>query len=277
MVDVFGSSSRHQGKQGRLGPVGATGPPGQGLSDYFFGKQLSKSFYENLAFSCFFNDKKSGLIFEKEKVVALKNQVGKNNAVAINKFENLIKIPDYGYGVEMTKSKYMINEIDWARAQNTTAIFFFAFKINAFPKEGETEFLFYTEYGDRGIFLKGTNLRIKACEKPEHHYLIPYKQREWNICYIEFNNCSDLKSRYKINDLEGTFITEKSIDPNMQIFIGGKENSYFKGVLARFDLYTNFAEENQKVENLPIGVRNAFLREHYVIDEDGLDKKKMKL
>ena len=84
-----------------------------------------------------------------------------------------------------------------------------------------------------------------------------------------------MKSRYKINDLEGTFITEKSIDPNMQIFIGGKENSYFKGVLARFDLYTNFAEENQKVENLPIGVRNAFLREHYVIDEDGSDKKKM--
>ena len=270
MVDVFGSSSRHQGKQGRLGPVGPAGPPGQGLSDYFFSKQLSKSFYENLAFSCFFNDKKSGLIFEKEKVIALKNQVGKENAVAINKFENLIKIPDYGYGVEMTKSKYMI-KYDWARAQNSTAIFFFAFKINELPKEGETEFLFYTENGDRGIFLAGTNLIIKACVKTEHRYLIPYKVREWNVCYIEFNNCSTLKSRYKINDLEGTFITEHSKDPNKQIYIGGKENSYFKGVLARFDLYTNFAEENQKVENLPIGVRNAFLREHYEIDEDELD------
>ena len=171
----------------------------------------------------------------------------------------------------------MIDDVYWSTAQNSTAIFLFAFKITAFPKEGETQFLFHTENGDRGIFLKGSNMIIKACVKSEHHYLIPYQEREWNICYIEFNNCSDLKSRYKINDLEGTFITEKSRDPKMQIFIGGKENSYFKGVLARFDLYTNFAWEYQKVENFPIGVRNAFLREHYDIGEDELDQKKMEL
>ena len=133
MVDVFGSSSRRRGKRGAVGP---RGPPGEGLPDFFFGKELSKLLYENLSFSCFFKDKKSGLIYDKEKVVAIKNQVGKNHAVAKKEFENLIKIPDYGFGVEMTKSKYVISDIEWARTVNSKTIFFFCLQNRRVPEKG---------------------------------------------------------------------------------------------------------------------------------------------
>ena len=270
MVDVFGSSSRRRGKRG------AVGPPGEGLPDFFFGKELSKLLYDNLSFSCFFKDKKSGLVYDKEKVVAIKNQVGRNNAVAINKFEDLIEIPDFGFGVEMTKSKYIIDKLDWATSLNSKAIFFFAFKINDYPKKG-FQFLFHTEFGDRGIYLKGTNLVIQACKNPQHYRLVPYEQHEWNICYIEFTNCQELQSYYKINDLEGTFITESSTDPKKQLIIGGKENYFFKGVLARFDCCTKYAKDDQKVQNLPTAIRNSFLREHYDIDIEETEQKKIKM
>ena len=272
MVDVFGSSSRRRGKRGAVGP---RGPPGEGLPDFLFGKELSKLLYDNLSFSCYFKDKKSGLIYDKEKVVAIKNQVGKNHAVAINKFENLIKIPDYGFGVEMTKSKYVVSDIEWARTVNSKSIFVFAFKIDEYPRRG-FEFLFHTEFGDRAIYLKGTNLVIQACKSPQHYILIPYLQREWNKCYIEFNNCQELQSYYKINDLEGTFITERTTNPKKELIIGGKENFFFKGVLARFDCYTKFAKGDEKVQNLPIAIRNSFLREHYDIDEEETEQKKLK-
>ena len=67
-----------------------------------------------------------------------------------------------------------------------------------------------------------------------------YYQNNWNICYIEFNNCEGGLSHYKINDLEGTFYTKASTDETREIYVGGWDNHYFHGVLARFDFFSNF-------------------------------------
>lgn len=260
MVDIFGSS-RRQGKRGLQGPAG---PPGEGLSSFFFSKQLAQWLYENLSFSCFFKDKRSGLVIDKDKIIGIKNQVGDNHAVAINKFKLLIKIPDYGYGVEMNKSLYRIDDLDWAIGLNSKAIFFFAFKIDAWPKT--LEYIFHSGNSDRAIYLKGTNLVIQACKRPQHHYMIPYKQNTWNICFIEFNNSESLKSRYMINDLKGDFITEKSQSLERVVYIGGKDNYYFKGVLARFDFYSNFTDEGEVMGDLPDSIKTSVINQLYSLE-----------
>ena len=269
MVDIFGAN-RRQGKRGFRGP---TGPAGEGLSSFFFGKQLTRWFYENLSFSCFFKDKTSGLIIEKDKVVAIKNQVGNNHAVAINEFERLTEIPDYGYGVEMTKSLYQVHNLQWAPANNSKAILFFAFKITAKPKG--LQYIFHNG-NDRAIYLKGTNLVIQACAEVHHRYLIPYEEHAWNVCFVEFNTSTSLRSRYKINDLEGYFETEPSQSVSKVLYIGGKDKHFFKGVLARFDFYSNFKEEGEIMENLPNSVKTSVIKELYFLPDDDVKRRKMK-
>ena len=217
MVDIFGSTRR----RGKRGPPGSKGETGDGLSAFFFSKQLAQWFYESLTFSCYFKKKRSGLIFDKVDVIGIKNQVGDNHAVSINKFEQLVRIPDFGYGVLFTKSLYKIDNIDWALGDNSKAIFTFAFKVTAWPKT--LGYIFHTESGDRSIYLKGAHLIIQTCKSPEHHVLVEYSEDEWNICYIEFNNYEGALSHYRINDRKGTFITIPSTDQARTIFIGGKE------------------------------------------------------
>ena len=272
MVDIFGAN-RRQGKRGFQGPAG---PAGEGLSSFFFGKQLTRWFYENLSFSCFFKDSKSGLVIEKDKSIAIKNQVGDNHAVAINKFERLVEIPDYGFGVEMRKSLYRINDLDWALALNSKAILFFAFKIYKAKPKG-LQYIFHNG-SDRAIFLKGSNLVIQASAEAHHRCLIPYKEKSWNTCFIEFNNSESLKSRYMINDLQGEFITEPSKSGERVVYIGGKDNYYFTGVLARFDFYSNFTEEEEVMDNLPDSVKTSVIKELYLLplpDTDNVKRRKM--
>ena len=94
-----------------------------------------------------------------------------------------------------------------------------------------------------------------------------YYEDEWNICYIEFNNYKDELSHYKINDHEGTFSTQASTDQTATIFVGGKDNYFFKGVLARFDFFSNFFEEGEEFENLPNSVRKSIVQQFYLIAE----------
>ena len=270
MVNVFGCSS---GKRGPPGPPGEYGPPGKkgrdgdGLSAFFFSKQLAQWFYQNLSFSCYFKDEQSGLISDKGKVTAIKNQVGANNAIAINTFESLSPIPDYGYGLKMNKSLYRIDNLDWALGETSAAIFVFAFKIDAWPKT--SEYIFHAESGDRAIYLNGENLVIQTGTIPHQSTFVKYLQDEWNICFIEFNNCSDCPSRYKINDQEGTFTTETSKGHIRTLYLGGKENYYFHGVLARFDFFSNHIEEKgDEMGNLPDSVKKSFIKEFYELAED---------
>ena len=88
MVDIFGGTRR----RGKCGPPGEKGDRGDGFSSFFFSKQLANWFYETLTFSCYFKDEKSGLLFDKEKVIGIKNQVGTNHATTINQFRKLVKI-----------------------------------------------------------------------------------------------------------------------------------------------------------------------------------------
>ena len=263
MVDIFGGN-RRQGKRGLQGPAG---PPGEGLSAFFFSKQLAKWFYEGLSFSCFFKTSRSGLVIEKTgKVLGIKNQVGDNDAVALKKFEQLVEIHGYGYGVMMSSSLYRIDNLDWALGNNSKAILFFAFKVDEWPKK--LGYIFQNEDEDRSIYLKGAHLVISGCKRPQHHYLIPYKQNDWNICFVEFNNCEGMLSRYKINDQKGTFTTEPNDGDAQTCYIGGKNNLSFQGVLARFDFFTNFSPEEEIMENLPESVKNSFIEQFYNIQDD---------
>ena len=96
---------------------------------------------------------------------------------------------------------------------------------------------------------------------------VDYFEDEWNICYIEFNNYQGELSHYRINDHEGTFRTEPSTDQTATVFVGGKDNHYFKGVLARFDFFSNFFEEGEEFENLPDSVKKSIVKEYYFIVE----------
>ena len=272
MVDIFGAN-RRKGKKGDRGP---SGPAGEGLSSFFFGKQLSRWFYENLSFSCFFKNKTSGLIIEKDKVVAIKNQVGNNHAVAINEFEHLTEIPDYGYGVNMSKSLYQVDNLQWAPANNSKAILFFAFKITTKPGK-DLQYIFHNG-NDRAIYIKGPNLVIQACAEAHHRYLIPYEEHAWNVCFVEFNTSTSLRSRYKINDVEGYFESEPSQMMSKVLYIGGKDKQFFKGVLARFDFYSNFKEEGEIMDNLPDSVKTSVIKELYLLplpDTDNVKRRKM--
>ena len=271
MVDVYGCTKRGApGPPGEPGPPGKKGPQGEkgdGLSTLFFSKQLAQWFYESLTFSCYFKSETSGLVFDAgHKPIAIKNQVEEGaNAVAMKKVEKMVEIKDYGYGLTFSKSLYKINRMDWALGLKSKAIIMFAFKVDAWPQT--LQYIFHTESGDRSICLKESHLIIQAGKNPEQQVRVDYCEDEWNICYIEFNNYQGELSHYRINDHEGTFRTEPSTDQTATVFVGGKDNHYFKGVLARFDFFSNFFEEGEEFENLPDSVKKSIVKEYYFIVE----------
>ena len=91
-----------RGPKGVRGVVGPVGPSGEGFSPTFFGKRFAGWLYDILNFSFYFTTKKSGLIFEGDTAIGIKNQVATNNAKAIFKVEQIIEIPAYGYGLEFS-------------------------------------------------------------------------------------------------------------------------------------------------------------------------------
>ena len=132
-----------QGLKGDPGVVGPVGPSGKGLSPTFFGKRFARWLYDILTFSFYFSTEKSGLIFEGGIAVGIKNQVGTNRAKSLGKVGTIIKIPDYGYGLEFTKSIYQIDDISWATSLNSKAVLIFTFKITRWPSH--LQYLFYTK------------------------------------------------------------------------------------------------------------------------------------
>ena len=265
MVDKFGS---YRGE--KVGPPGPKGSPGEGMSSLFFSKNLSKWFEEILSFSCYFKTPISGLEFadeEKKKPIGIKNQIKneKKYATALNDIEALIEIPDYGYGLTFSKSLYMFEDMDWALAESSKAILMFAFKIEAWPEH--VQHLFSRKQKDRGIYLKGAHLYIRSSKTD--YVRVEYIQRDWNICYIEFNNhklTNEQQSYYKINDKMGTFSLQDGEDSkDTKMFLGGEYSiNYFQGVLARIDFVAlTTTTKSSSLENLPISVRDSMLKERY--------------
>ena len=265
MVDKFGTYAGE-----KAGPAGPKGSPGESLSSLFFSKNLSKWFEDILSFSCYFKTPTSGLEFgyddkKKKKAVGIKNQIGKNRkyASALNNVESLIEIPEYGYGLIFSKSVYMFEDMDWALGENSKAILMFAFKVDAWPEHAEH--IFSRKYKDRGIFLKGAHLHIRSSKSD--YVKVEYIQKDWNICYIEFNNhrlTDRQKSYYKINDKVGQFTLENGEDSKeIQMFLGGEISvRYFQGVIARVD-FVALTIASKSEEDLPVSVRDSMLKEKY--------------
>ena len=265
MVDKFGTYAGE-----KAGPVGPKGPPGESLSSLFFSKNLSKWFEDILSFSCYFKTPSSGLEFDyddkikKKKAIGIKNQIkNRKYASALNDVESLTEIPEYGYGLTFSKSVYMFEDMDWALGENSKAILMFAFKVDAWPEH--VEHIFSRKYKDRGIFLKGAHLHIRSSKS--EYVKVEYLQKDWNICYLEFNNhrlTDRQKSYYKINDKEGQFTLEDGKDPkDIQMFLGGEISvRYFQGAIARVD-FVALTIATKLEENLPKSVRDSVLKEQY--------------
>ena len=224
----------------------------------FFSKQFAVWLHDILNFSFYFTTKKSGLIFKNDIAVGIKNQVGSNDAKALDKVEKIIKIRDYGYGLEFSKSIYQLDEIDWATGLPSKAVLIFAFKITKWPSH--YQYIFYTKNDERAVFLKGAHIVIKGSKSCSTD--VRYKINRWNKCYIEFNN-QDFASRYEINEVKGTFRTGTERFSENKVYIGGKEGQYyFQGVMASFDFLSRSMFTK---ENIPDSVKESFLIEKYDI------------
>ena len=259
MVDKFG-------ERRRTGKRGPPGPPGDGLSSQFFSKRLATWLGDLVSFTFYFEDEKSGLVWKGGKAVAIKNRVGINDARALHKIPRLIKIPDYGYGLQFRKSIYEIKDVDVATGIHSKVVLIFAFKVDAYPRDRGT--LFYSGEGERSVCLDHKNLVIIGSRGGGEVY-VPFREHRWNLCWIEYNN-ADMSSRYVINDRKGTFVTGSETGLDDCLYIGGKkgEESYFQGVMARFDLISIPMDENECITD---SFRRSFLIEHYDIEDGGRD------
>ena len=263
MVDKFGGY-----RKGVVGPPGPQGPPGESLNAIFFSKNLSQWFVDTLSFSCYFKDTRNGLVWSEKKPIGIKNQVkNKKYATALKPVERLVKIPYYGYGLTFSNSLYMIQDMDLALGINSKAILIFAFKIDAFAEH--LQYIFYGENSaDRAIYLKGNHLHIQASKS--QYTSVEFKERDWNVCYLEFNNFSDKRlSYFELNDdKKGTFVTEPADDFDKKMFLGGREDDLsFQGVIARIDysLFLVDKDHGEEMGEFPKTVRKSMIKECYDI------------
>ena len=224
-------------------------------------------------------------MYDKEKPVGIKNQIKSSCTDALCTTSNagsLVKIPDYGYGLQFKDSVYKIDEIEIAEAEPSKAILFFTFKI---PKIFKTyQYILATTYG-HCIYLKDDNLIIQGSENEdddsETKVAVKYETDEWNKCYIEFNCIPGMLSIFQINDIQGTFKTEpgQSNSPSdFLLYIGGEKPSSpkypFKGLLARIDIQlveddTEFSKKREKSEiNLSPEIRKSVMDQFYCLTDN---------
>ena len=260
-----------KGDAGLRGVTGAKGDAGVGLNPYFFSQKLAQSLYEILTFSCYFKTEHSGFVTVGGKVTGIKNQVGDNNAEALKRMLQVVKIAHYGFGVEFRTTLYQIPKLGWALGSNSQIIFFFAFKVSFLAHSGR-QYILHNGTEEREIYLEEKKLVING---GQNLVQIPILPHSWNVCYIAFNNTPDLPSVYQINDKSGTFTTHSTLGGPAHIFLGSKGTDYFTGVLARMDILTTFSRGPGEMCNLDEGLKNSMLREHYTFfDETAPPQKK---
>ena len=247
-----------RGASGERGPRGVAGEKGEEglLSTVFFAKQIVEMFEKNLTFSCYFNNKKDGFIYNGDRIIGLKNRNGGNHAHLVHgDVGSLIHHIDK-YALEFKNSIYKITDLDLATGSNSKAILILNFKIGVFPTH--YQYILISKTAKRQLYLKGSNLILEAGGEKTS---LPYQQRRWNVVYIEFSNTKDGVNVFRVNDESRNFVLKAEASMDEEILLGGYREQLLTAVVGRIAVYSNPQFVN---ENLPEKIRNLYLDQLFI-------------
>ena len=238
MVDVFGSSSRHQGKQGRLGPVGPTGPPGKDGTDVslWCPKGVLEMFRRDEECTFYFNTEKDGILYDGQKPIGLKDRYGSNNAICQQNFRKPIKVGEV-YGIQLKDSLYKISNVRTATTPPSICVIALEFKVSG--QLNDSGYIICNEKLNRGVKISKKSLDILGTDPMQ----LGYDYRDWNTLVIQYSNLhGESKCFFDLNDRQGSFIPHKNIKDCWDLYIGGhpKEKENFAPVvITNLEVYYN--------------------------------------
>ena len=238
MVDVFGSSSRHQGKQGRLGPVGPAGPPGKNAVDVsmWCPKGILEMFRRDEECTFYFNTEKDGILYDDQKPIGLKDRYGGNNAICLQNFCKPIKVGKV-YGVELKDSLYKISKVRSATLPPSICIIALEFKVSGELKDNG--YIICNEKLNRGVKISKKSMDILGTDSMK----LEYDYRDWNTLVIQYSILDgESECFFDLNDNQGSFTPHKNVEDCWDLYIGGhpkgKEN-FARVVITNLEVYFN--------------------------------------
>ena len=239
-----------KGDRGLQGPTGIPGPPG-GLIQLV--KWFPLSTLENVRREetcCYLFDSLSDFVETKGKKVGFKSKVNSPKYDAKLKgsreIEEIKKLDGKGYCVRLTKSLFVIPDIDLATFNPTYALLCITFKVPKKPTSNQ--FIFSTKTFKRGLSINSERNCLELHGAEGGPIYIPYLIDSWTTFIVEYRE-SSIESRrsgsWLVKDEDerdpkrGTFITKThGYHVTSGLYVGGtaEYEHYFDGYIAALEI-----------------------------------------
>ena len=258
-MNHFGTR-RWRGEPGRSGEIGPPGPPGINVLCRIFWPQINQWLQENQTVSYYFNTRTSGWIMKKGEITAIKNQINNewNGYLSYgDAFGTLVS--EFGqFSLEFKKEIYKIGTklFPFGRPSYKTII------ILNFKRSGSTEkeVILTDKLGYRQIYLYEGKVYF-VCD--DQIMSFRYVSGRWNTIYTELNDDKEMDSYFSVNcNRPKSFKIRKPAEDNF-LYIGGwKAGDFFKGTIARIDLYFQYMDD---AERFPRNLLNKYIYSNFIL------------
>ena len=185
----------------------------------------------------YFNTKIDGLLYDRDKVIGLKDRFGNNNAICLQNFHKPEKIGKF-YGISLEESLYKISNVETATTPPSICVIALQFKVAGVLTDDKKGYICCNETLTRGVTITKSNLNILGTDPMQ----LIYHYKDWNTLIIQYSNITednDGKCFFILNNRRGYFTPHKNIVESKDLYIGGKKEkeSFARVVLANFEVY----------------------------------------
>ena len=226
----------------KRGPRGFPGKDALDINNWF-PVSVVRMFRESECCTFYFNTETDGILYEGAKVIGLKDQGGRQNALCLQNFQKPIKIGIH-YGLPLNGAVYKIPDIPTAVAPHCIVIIALSFKVMS-KLSNENHYIFSNNTGSRAVSITKKSLNIWGT----HELLdLEYDYDGWNTLLLQYScmeKTENDKCFFSLNGRRGFFRPRQYNIEDNDIFLGGtsKMTNYGNVVIGSFEAYNKIFEK----------------------------------